>query len=398
LTDQPSELDFSPMFEPLTVRGLTLRNRFIMPAMQRRWCEGGRPLPHLVEYYCRRVEENGTALVITESCAVDHPTSTQVAHYGWISESTKDAWRDCVSAVRAAGGEMFIQLWHEGAIRSEGGDGPYSAYPTLSPSGLARAGRPSGRAATSQELAEIKDAFVRGAVIAQEIGAAGVEVHACHGYFLDQFLWAETNRRTDGYGGDDIGDRVRYPAEIVAEIRDAVGRDFVISFRFSQWKEVDYEAQIVESPAEMETMLGVLRRAGVDIFHVSARRFWEPAWPGSDLGLAGWAASLTDAHVAAVGSVGFDLDVMESLLGGTEALFTGEAGFQQLLQRFNAGEFHLISIGRGQIGDAALVRKLREGRLAEIRPFTRADVRNRDPGAPEGGGVPAVVAEAHANS
>lgn len=382
-------LDFTPLFQPLTVRNLTLRNRFVMPAMQRRWCRDGRPLPELTDYYCRRAE-GGTALIITEACAVDHPTSTQVPHYGWISEATKEAWGGCVGAVRAAGAAMFIQLWHEGAIRPEGGDGPLSAHPTLSPSGLAAPGRANGRAATRRELAEIKAAFVQGALIAREIGAAGVEVHACHGYFLDQFLWAGTNRRTDGYGGDDLRDRVRYPAEIVAAIRDAVGDDLVVSFRFSQWKEVDYDATVVATPGELETMLGILSGAGVDLFHVSARRFWTPEWPGSNLGLAGWARSLTDVPVIVVGSVGFDLDVMESLLGGVEARFTGEAGFRELLARFGAGEFDLVSIGRGQIGDAALVRKLAEGRLAEIRPFTRADVRNRD----VGGGLPPVVADA----
>jgi 2,4-dienoyl-CoA reductase-like NADH-dependent reductase (Old Yellow Enzyme family) len=68
---------------------------------------------------------------------------------------------------------------------------------------------------------------------AQQIGADGVEIHACHGYLLDLFLWAGSNRRTDGYGGDDIRERVRFAAEIVAAVRRAVGPDFVISFRFS---------------------------------------------------------------------------------------------------------------------------------------------------------------------
>ena len=70
------QLDFSPLFEPVAVNGLTLANRFVMPGMQRMWCENGRPLPRLAQYYRRRVE-GGVGLVITESCAVDHPSSTQ---------------------------------------------------------------------------------------------------------------------------------------------------------------------------------------------------------------------------------------------------------------------------------------------------------------------------------
>jgi 2,4-dienoyl-CoA reductase-like NADH-dependent reductase (Old Yellow Enzyme family) len=381
------ELDFSAFFEPITINGMTLPNRFIMPAMQRCWCSDGKPMPYLGEYYRRRVE-GGAALVITESCAVDHASATQVPHYGWIAERTKDAWAECVAAVNDAGGRIFIQLWHEGAIRSEGGDGPLAAHPTLSPSGLAHAGRAVGSACTAEDLEAIKDAFVRGALIAQDIGAAGVEVHACHGYLLDLFLWAETNRRTDGYGGDDMSARARFPAEIIRDIRAAVGPDYPISLRFSQWKEVNYDARVVATPAELETMVGIFEEAGADMLHVSARRFWTPEWPQeSDLGLAGWTKRFARVPVVGVGSVGLDVDVMDNLLG-EEANFTGSAGLRSLLARFERGEFDLVSVGRGQIGDPEWVEKVRTGRIDEIRHFTRDDViRDLE--------VPTLVVDAH---
>lgn len=343
-----------------------------MPGMQRMWCEDGRPLPRLAQYYRRRVE-GGVGLVITESCAVDHPSSTQTPMFARINEATLDAWAECVHAIKSAGGRVFLQLWHEGAVRKEGGDGPYSQYRSMSPSGLVYAGKPNGVAATTEDLDAIREAFVRGARAARQIGADGVEVHACHGYLLDQFLWAETNRRTDGYGGDDIRSRVRFPAEIVAAIREAMGPEFVISFRFSQWKEVNYDARVVPTQDDLAAMLSILRAAGVDLFHSSARRFWIPEWPGSDLGIAGWTKSLTDAPVIAVGSVGLDTDVMENFFG-KEANSTGEAGFGELLRRFNNREFDLISVGRGQIGDPDWVNKVREGRYDEIRLFTKQDL------------------------
>ncbi len=366
------ELDFSPLFEPFTINGLTLANRFVMPGMQRMWCEDGRPLPRLAQYYRRRVE-GGVGLVITESCAVDHPSSTQTPQFTRINDATVDAWAECVRAVKDAGGRIFLQLWHEGAVRKEGGDGPYSRYPSLSPSGLVYAGKPNGQACTAEDLASIRDAFVRGACAAREIGADGVEVHACHGYLLDQFLWDETNRRSDGYGGDDIRARVRFPAEIVAAIRAAVGADFPISFRFSQWKEVNYDARIAPTPEDLGMMLADLRAAGVDVFHASARRFWIPEWPGSDLGIAGWTKSLTDRSVIAVGSVGLDTDVMENFFG-KEAQSTGADGFAELLRRFHNREFDLVAIGRGQIGDPDWVNKIREGRFDELRLFTKRDL------------------------
>ncbi len=372
MADRLEPADFAPLFTPFEVGGLTLPNRFVMPGMQRMWCENGRPLPRLGEYYRRRVE-GGVGLVITESCAVDHPSSTQTEIFARIDDSTMDAWADCFAEVKSAGGRMFMQLWHEGAVRKEGGDGRYAGHPTLSPSGLVYEGKANGSAASAEDLVAIKDAFVRGAVAAREIGADGVEVHACHGYLLDQFLWGETNRRTDGYGGDDIRHRVRFPAEIVAAIRAAVGPDFVIALRFSQWKEVRYEARIAPTPDDLGTMLAILRMAGVDMFHASARRFWLPEWPGSDLGIAGWTKSMTDAPVIAVGSVGLDTDVMENFFG-KEAQSTGEPGFRELLRRFDNGEFDLVSVGRGQIGDPDWVRKLQEGRHAAIRSFTKKDL------------------------
>ena len=78
-----------------------------------------------------------------------------------------------------------------------------------------------------------------------------MEVHACHGYLLDQFLWPRTNLRTDRYGGASVRDRATFPAEVIAAVRDATGPDFVISVRISQWKEADYDAKIAASAAEL---------------------------------------------------------------------------------------------------------------------------------------------------
>ena len=368
----PEPLDLSPLYEPFQLGPLTLPNRFVLPGMQRQWCEEGTPLPKLGDYY-RHCVEGGVGLVITESCAVDHTSATQVPFFTRITPQTQEAWAGIVAEVKSARGLMLMQLWHEGAIRQQGGEGPYAAYPSLSPSGLAHGARPNGRAATLEELEDIKQAFVRSALLAQAIGVDGVEVHAAHGYLLDQFLWAQTNRREDGYGGDDIRDRVRFPAEIVAAIRAAVGPDFLIGFRFSQWKEVNFNTRVVDTTEELRTMLGALEAAGADVFHASARRFWIPEWEDSDLGIAGWTKRLTDRPVIAVGSVGLDIDVMENFLG-QEATSTGEEGLRELVRRFGNGEFDLISVGRGHIGDQGIINKMRDGRLADIRGFTRKDV------------------------
>ena len=102
------------------------------------------------------------------------------------------------------------------------------------------------------------------------------------------------------------------------------------------------------------------------------RRFWKPEWEGSDLGLAGWAKSFTDAAVIAVGSVGLDIDVMASL-NGEEAQQTGAARIDELVRRFNRGDFDLVSVGRSQIGDPEWIAKMTDHRVSDIRPFRAGD-------------------------
>lgn len=359
--------DLSGLFLPLAVNRITLPNRFVMPAMQRGWCVDGVPLPKMADYYRSRVE-GGVGLIISEACAIDHPSATGQSPAALLSGPALGAWANCLRAVKQAGGHMLIQLWHEGAMRSEGRGGPVPGAATLSPSGLVWQGRRNGRAASAAELDAIRDAFVRAACHARDIGADGVELHGAHGFLLDQFLWSETNRRSDRFGGESVVERVRYPAEVVRAVRSAVGPDFIIGWRFSQWKEVDFAAKVASSPAELAIMLDALRSAGVDLFHASTRRFHTPEWPGSDMGLAGWASACTDAPVIAIGCIGIEDDMLESAKG-QRADVAAQLRFTELGRRFDRGDFALVAVGRALIGDARWVNKVRDGRFDRIVPF-----------------------------
>ena len=366
-TTPAANYDITPLLQPLRIRGLQLRNRFVMPGMQRYWCVDGAPDHRLREYYRRRVL-GGAALVVSESCAIDHPSATKNPTFARISPDTRAAWRACVAGVHEAGGAMFLQLWHQGAVNYGGDAESNPAFVALSPSGLAHPGESFGRAAMEAELAGLKRAFVQGALDAAEIGADGVELHSAHGFLLDQFLWPGTNLRSDRYGGPAITDRATFVAEVAEAVREATGPDFVISVRISQWKESDYDARIVEEPGQLGQLVAMLRSAGADIFHVSTRRFWTPEWDGSDLGLAGWVKSFTDAPVIAVGSVGLDIDVMATLTG-QEARPTGASRIGELVRRFQRGDFDLVSVGRSQIGDPEWVAKMTHHRIPDIRAF-----------------------------
>jgi 2,4-dienoyl-CoA reductase-like NADH-dependent reductase (Old Yellow Enzyme family) len=368
---ETADYDITPLLQPFRIRHLQLRNRFVMPGMQRWWCVEGAPDHRMVEYYRRRVL-GGAALIISESCTVDHPSATKNPTFARMSPQTREAWRACMTAVHEAGGAMFMQLWHQGGV-NYGGDAEVNPeFVALSPSGLSAPGQPFGRAASEADLDGLKSAYVQGALDAVEIGADGVELHCAHGFLLDQFLWPKTNLRTDRYGGPAITDRATFIAELTEAVRAAIGPDVVISVRISQWKESDYDARIVDEPDQLGQLVRLLRSAGADIFHVSTRRFWTPEWEGSDLGLAGWAKSFTDAAVIAVGSVGLDVDVMASL-NGEEGQATGASRMDELVRRFQRGDFDLISVGRSQIGDPAWVAKMSHHRIPDIRAFRAGD-------------------------
>jgi 2,4-dienoyl-CoA reductase-like NADH-dependent reductase (Old Yellow Enzyme family) len=363
----PETLDLSPLFRPVTIGGFTLSNRFVMPGMQRGFCRDGVPLPMLAEYYGRRAQ-GGVALVISESCAIDHPSATAQPTAARLNAASANAWARCIEAVRGAGSEMLLQLWHEGGVRANR-DGE-----TLSPSGLGHPKLEQGRAMTAGDLEAVHDAYLRSAGLARRAGASGIELHCAHGYFLDQFLWPDTNRRDDGYGGDDIAQRVRFPAEIVADIRAQCGPDFLISVRFSQWKEHDYRAKIAPTPQDLAVMVTAFREAGADILHASTRRFWIPEWPGKEWGLAGWTRHLSGLPTIAVGSVGLSKDIMESFTTEGAMTTTIPESLAELARRMEAGEFDMVSVGRSLISDPDWVNKVRAGEFDAIRAFRREDL------------------------
>jgi 2,4-dienoyl-CoA reductase-like NADH-dependent reductase (Old Yellow Enzyme family) len=178
-------------------------------------------------------------------------------------------------------------------------------------------------------------------------------VHGAHGYLLDEFLWPATNLRDDQYGGRRPAQRAAFPAEVVAAIRAGVGEDFPVIYRFSQFKNRQYDATVADTPEELAELLTPLVRAGVTAFHASARRFWEPAFPDSNLGLAGWARRLTGLPTIAVGSVGLGEDFLISR--------DRADSLSALLERYGRGEFDLVAVGRGLLANPDWVSRVRAG-------------------------------------
>ena len=240
MTETPLPVD--GLFEPFAVKSLQLRNRFTMAPMTRAFSPGGIPGDDVAAYYRRRAA-GGVGLVITEGTYIPDPAAGSHTRVPLLyGQDSLAGWKSVVDAVHDEGGQIIQQLWHLGVER-----GPQPRLnpdvTTASPSGIALDGTRLGREFTSSDLDALRESWVAAAVNARDVGFDGIELHGAHGYLLDQFLWDRTNVRSDGYGGS-LEDRTRFPAEVVAAIREAVGEDFAIVYRFSQWKSNHYDSRI----------------------------------------------------------------------------------------------------------------------------------------------------------
>ena len=352
------------LFEQVSFGPMTLANRTVMAPMTRTFSPGNVPNDLVVEYYRRRAQ-GGVGLIITEGTCVGHKAASGYPNVPFIAgEDALAGWKKVVDAVHAEGGKIAPQLWHVGAIRKPGVE-PGGDLPGYGPSGMAFPGKQTGHAMTQEDIDEVIQSFVQAAVDAKAIGFDAVEIHGAHGYLIDQFFWEGTNHRTDEYGGDLVG-RSKFAIELVTKMRAAVGDDYPIIFRWSQWKQQDYSARLVETPEALEAFLKPLADAGVDIFHCSQRRFWEPEFEGSDLNLAGWVKKVTGKPTITVGSVGLNQDFLPE--DGTSNFKDAETvSLDNLIERVENQEFDLVAVGRALISNPDWVNKVKAGEYESLK-------------------------------
>ncbi len=355
------------LFQPFQLGTLQLPTRVVMAPMTRSFSPNGVPTAHVVEYYRRRAA-SGVGLIITEGTTVGHKAANGYPHVPrFYGEDALAGWKGVVDAVHAAGGKIVPQLWHVGNVRRIGTE-PEAEVPGYGPMEKLKDGQVVVHGMTKDDIREVIAAFAQAAADAKAIGMDGVEIHGAHGYLVDQFLWEGTNQRTDEYGGS-LANRSRFAIELIEAVRAAVGADFPIIFRFSQWKQQDYTARLVTTPEALGEFLAPLSAAGVDIFHCSTRRFWEPEFEGSELNLAGWTRQLTGKPTITVGSVGLDGEFLQFMVKTDKV--AQPANIEGLLERLNKQEFDLVAVGRALICDPDWALKVREGRMQDILPFSR---------------------------
>ncbi len=194
------------LFDPMQLGALQLPNRLIMSPLTRCRASAGRvPNELMAQYYAQRA---GAGLILSEATSVTPMGVGYPDTPGIWNEEQASGWQVVTRAVHAAGGRIFLQLWHVGRISD-----PYyldGALP-VAPSAMAARGHVSllrpkrdyvtPRALDLEEIPTIVAAYRQGAALAKQAGFDGVEVHGANGYLLDQFLQSSTNLRSDAYGG-----------------------------------------------------------------------------------------------------------------------------------------------------------------------------------------------------
>jgi len=337
-----------------------------MAPMTRSFSPGGVPTDGVASYYAKRAAAS-VGLILSEGTVIDRPSSSNdpnIPHF--YGEHALAGWKRVIDRVHTAGGRMGPQIWHMGVMEKHH-SGWLPETPFEGPSGLRKSQSLLGRPMTGSDIADTIAAYGRAAADAKRLGFDCVELHGAHTYLIDQFFWSETNQRTDIFGGKTLLERSRFATEVIKEVRRQVGEDYALIIRLSQWKVSEYNYKLAKTPQEMEAWLGALTDAGIDIFHCSQRRFWEPEFEGSDLNFAGWAKKLTGRPTITVGSVGLSGEFLSSFKGESST----PTPLDELIRRYDRGDFDLVAVGRALLADPEWVLKIREQRDGELKGFSK---------------------------
>jgi len=252
---------------PLTLPcGATLPNRLAKAAMSEHLAEfDNAPGAHLETLY-RTWSEGGTGLLLTGNVMVDHESLESVRNVILEEGSVLAPFRAWASAGTVAGNHLWMQINHPGRQTSRNIN-PYPVAPSaVEAVGLFRSVRffAPPRALTPEEIEQVIARFATTALLAQEAGFTGVQVHGAHGYLVSQFLSPLTNHRGDEWGGS-LENRARFARRIVQAIREAVGPAFPVSIKLNS---ADFQRGGFTHEESME-VVAMLESDGVDLIEIS---------------------------------------------------------------------------------------------------------------------------------
>ncbi|MEW6440174.1 MAG: NADH:flavin oxidoreductase [bacterium] len=328
------------LFSPLEVGGLRLANRLVMTPLYTGYArEDGHASPLLLEHY-RQMGASGLALVVVESCAVDpsgvgSPRMLRAYDDAFLGDLARIA-----SEIHAGGALACCQINHVGRFA-------FVEEP-LAPSPVPVFGR-TPKALEIEQIESVVEAYADAALRVQRAGFDLVELHGGTGYLLTSFLSPRTNLREDAYGGSPEA-RMRFPLEVVAATRRAVGTDYPVGYRF----EADEWLPDGLHPGEAIPFAGALEQAGIAYLSVMGGTY-ESFFLPEVLELSARDGYMVDLAAGVRGAV------------SVPVVAAGRISNPDLAERvLEAGQADLIGLARVILADPDWVQKALTGREDEI--------------------------------
>ena len=331
------------LLDPIRMGDLELPNRVVMAPLTRNRARGLKPGPLTVEYYRQRA---GAGLIIAEATQVSPMGQGYLDTPGIHGPEQEAAWREVTAAVHAAGGRMFLQLWHVGRISHTsllpGGASPVSPTSrrpeamTFAAEGFVEVSPP--RALGDEEIPGLIDEYRQAAGRAMAAGFDGVEVHAANNYLLEQFLRDSVNDRAGPYGGS-VANRTRLVEEVMAAVAAEAGPGRT-GIRLSPMTTFNATPRDSDPQALYGHLVQRLSPLGLAYVHVIQGETGGARRPGDAARPFDYAALRAAFDGAWMVNNGYDRE------DAAQALATGEAD--------------LVAFGRPFISNPDLVRRLRE--------------------------------------
>ncbi len=339
---------YKALFSPIRIGKLMVKNRLVMsPMVVSLANKSGEVTNELINYYAARAR-GGVGLIIVEAACVDVPAGREALGQLNINElSYVTGLARLAAEIKAYSCPAFIQLFHAGRQTHKsltGGVQPVAPSPI--PCAVTRE---MPRELTIDEIEEIEGKFITAAYYAHSAGFDGVEIHAAHGYLINQFLATNTNQRTDKYGGE-LDNRMRILLNIVRKIKQLIP-DLVISVRLN----IDDFVKGGLEPGEAVLIAKALEKAGADLINCSAGIYESGLNSIEPSSYAeGWRVYLAQSVKSQV-----NIPVMTGGIIRTPKLA------DDIISQEKAD---LIFLGRTLLADPDWVTKARQGREEDIRP------------------------------
>lgn len=365
---------FPHLLSPGRIGTLELRNRILMcPMGDDQATDGGYVTPQQVAYYEARAR-GGAALLLVGSVGILAPDGLASPQQSAIGDDSYLAgWRELADAVQAHGARLALQLVHNGKAAVEdiiagrplmvpslpkGGGAPDPLMGMLTKEEQGRMGTPAAQGRkpvfhemTREDIAEMAEAYAAAVERARDAGIDGCELHAGHGYLIDNFLSPTTNRRTDEYGGS-VENRARFLVEIIDAVRRRVGRDFPLWCRMNG-EEYFVEGETLEDACRVAELA---EAAGIDALHVSAY-----ADPGRAIGYS-------EAHATHVPGRFVPLGATIKQHVSVPIITVGRIEPEMAEEVVADGRADFVAMGRKLLADPDLPNKLAADELESVRP------------------------------